>query len=376
MLYPLTFNPVYKDYLWGGRGLSRFGKILPRNKKAAESWEISAHQNGLSVVRNGPLAGQSLQELVDLYGDELTGTLAAGSKTGRFPLLIKLIDASDRLSVQVHPDDNYAFTHEKGDSGKNEMWYVLHAEPGAKLIAGVKPGTTKDLFARSITQGNCLDYLNQIPVKSGDAINIPAGLVHAIGEGLIIYEVQQNSDTTYRVYDYDRTDTDGSKRELHIQQALDVIDFHADHKTACVPGITIRQGEDECHTRRVLVVNQYIKSEHWYLQGRIRIKGDRRRFTALTVLDGTGIVYSGDTGHKQVETRLAQGDSCLIPASLNSWEIEGKVSLIAATVSDFEQDLCELASLLEGQPEDLTDFKAKLSFFTGKIGLQPIPPVR
>lgn len=224
-LYPLTFEPVLKDYIWGGRNLARFGRELPPGN-TAESWEIAAHENGTTRVDNGPLAGTSLTTLQAEMGLDLVGRNCAwAQERGKFPLLIKLLDANRPLSVQVHPDDDYAMAHEGNELGKSEMWLVLHAEADARLILGVKAGTSRERFRQALLDGRLEPMLHSIPVEAGDHVCVPAGTLHAIMGGLIIAEIQQNSDTTYRVYDWNRVGADGKPRPLHIDKALDVINF-------------------------------------------------------------------------------------------------------------------------------------------------------
>ena len=218
-VYPLTFHPVFKDYPWGGRNLaSKLGRTLP-DGIVAESWEIAAHPHGSGTVATGPLAGRTLVEVMAVWGEALVGSRNRYALAhDRFPLLIKLLDAQRWLSVQVHPDDNYALAH-AGDFGKTEMWVVLAAEPDAELIYGFRPGVTHDGFAAAIAGGATEQWLHRVRVRRGDVIFVPAGAVHALGPGIIVAEIQQNSDTTYRIYDWDRP------RPIHIEQALDVLDF-------------------------------------------------------------------------------------------------------------------------------------------------------
>jgi mannose-6-phosphate isomerase len=188
----------------------------------AESWEIAAHPHGDTKVANGPLRGRSLAALTSEYGSELTGTFAS---PGRFPLLVKLLDAHEKLSVQVHPDDVYARTHEDGELGKSEMWVVLHAEPEAALVLGLQPGATREAFGEALAAGRLEEWLHVLPVQAGDAVCVPAGTLHAILGGTVIAEIQQNSDATYRVYDWNRAGADGKPRPLHVDKAMEVIDF-------------------------------------------------------------------------------------------------------------------------------------------------------
>jgi mannose-6-phosphate isomerase len=218
-LYPLTFEPVFKDYPWGGRNLeTRLGRTIP-DGIVAESWDIAAHPNGSSLIANGALQGKTLPEAMAVWGVDLVGSRnETGLAQGHFPLLIKLLDANRWLSVQVHPEDVYAQKHE-GESGKTEMWVVLHAEAGAELIYGFSQGVSREAFAQAIEQGQTERFLHRLQVKTGDVIFVPTGAIHALGPGILVAEVQQNSDTTYRIYDW------GRPRPLHIQKALDVLDF-------------------------------------------------------------------------------------------------------------------------------------------------------
>ncbi len=219
LIYPLTFDPLFKDYPWGGRNLGeKFGRAIP-DGIVAESWEIAAHPNGSSTVNQGPLAGLTLPEVQAKLGLDLVGeNNQAALERGKFPLLIKLLDANHWLSVQVHPADDYALVHEN-DWGKTEMWVVLHAEPNAKLIFGFKRGVDRDKFAAAIEQGTTEEWLHQLPVKTGDVVFVPTGSIHALGPGIIIAEIQQNSDVTYRIYDW------GRPRPIHVQKSLDVLNF-------------------------------------------------------------------------------------------------------------------------------------------------------
>jgi mannose-6-phosphate isomerase len=225
-IYPLTFTPVFKDYIWGGRNLeTKLGRQIPPGI-IAESWEISGHPSSPTRVAQGALAGQTLPQVLNLLGEDLVGYRARPMlERGKFPLLVKLLDANRPLSVQVHPNDDYAAAHEHGELGKTEMWYILHAEPNARLIYGLKQGTTPELFRDKLSAGTLEDCLHYLPIKPGDAIFIPAGSIHALLEGALLAEIQQNSDTTYRVYDWNRLGADGKPRPLHINKAMDVINF-------------------------------------------------------------------------------------------------------------------------------------------------------
>lgn len=249
-IYPLTFEPVLRDYLWGGRNLERLlGRRLPPGI-TAESWEISGHPTGPTCVAEGAWRGRSLPEVLAALGEDLVGRRSRAMLTlGRFPLLVKLLDAEQDLSVQVHPTDTYALRHE-GDLGKTEAWYILHARPGAQLIYGLTPGVTRETFLQALQTQTMETQLHRLAVQAGDVIFVPAGTVHAIMAGIVAVEVQQNSDATYRVYDWGRLDANGSARPLHIAKALDVINWNcvAPDKAASV---LIEQDGGRTHTRLV-----------------------------------------------------------------------------------------------------------------------------
>ncbi len=222
---PITFAPRYRDYVWGGRNLARLlGRDLPPGI-VAESWEVSAHPSAPTVVDSGPLRGRNLLELAAEHGAALVGRNAVRtSGPGRFPLLVKLLDAAEPLSVQVHPGDAHASARH-GELGKTEMWHVLEAAPGAEIVCGLSPGTDEPALRRVLADDRLGDCLNRLQVKAGDSVLVPAGTVHAILGGSVILEVQQNSNVTYRLHDWGRTGPDGRPRGLHVESALEVIDF-------------------------------------------------------------------------------------------------------------------------------------------------------
>jgi mannose-6-phosphate isomerase len=271
-LYPLTFKPVLKDYLWGGRNLEKLGRTLPPEGVIAESWEIAGHEDGTSVVDNGVFAGKLLTEVHAELGLDLIGRNNGwAQERGKFPLLIKILDASRPLSVQVHPNDDYALTHEGNELGKTEMWVVLSAAPDAEVILGVTAGTTPDAFRRGVADGKLEPYLHHLPVKTGDHICVPAGSLHAIMGGLLIAEIQQNSNTTYRVYDWNRVGADGKPRALHIDRALEVINF-AQVEPALRPPELLA---DEAGVRRSLLCrNPYFVTERVELAPGASFHGD------------------------------------------------------------------------------------------------------
>ncbi len=226
-LYPIQFIPQFKERIWGGTRLAgTFGKKLPAGKPIGESWELSTVEDSVSLIANGFLEGNNLQEIIEIYMGDLMGEAVYEHFGDEFPLLFKLIDAEDILSVQVHPDDATAKAKHKA-YGKNEMWYILDAEPGATIINGFNQDTNREEVARRLEDGSLAEILNEVEVKAGDVYFIPAGRIHAIGKGILLAEIQQSSDVTYRVFDWNRTDSEGNPRELHIELALDVLDYEA-----------------------------------------------------------------------------------------------------------------------------------------------------
>ena len=263
-LYPMLFKPVLKDYIWGGRRLERFGRDLPDGKQIAESWEIAAHEDGMTVVENGVFTGKSLQAVLDLMGEDLVGTQNGWAlDQGKFPLLVKLLDANKKLSVQVHPKDAYASKHENGELGKSEMWVVLDASPGAAIIYGLSQPASREDLRQAIQTGKLKDYLNTVPIHRGDHVCVPAGTVHAILAGAVIAEIQQNSNVTYRVFDWNRIGDDGQPRELHIDKALDVINY--DQIGCGLPEPEVINAND-AFSRQRLCQNKYFTTERFFIQ--------------------------------------------------------------------------------------------------------------
>ena len=222
MLYLLTFKPIFRERVWGGRRLKTlFNKPLPPSQQIGESWEISDRPNAISIINNGPFAGRGLHWLLENHAEKLLGEVS--SHDGRFPWLAKLLDANEDLSVQVHPPANLA--EQLCGEPKTEAWHIAHAEPDARLIAGLKRGTKSEDFESRLGRSGFPSCLHKIPANKGDSIFIPSGQLHALGAGTVVFEIQQNSDTTYRVFDWNRTGLDGQPRELHIDKALQSINF-------------------------------------------------------------------------------------------------------------------------------------------------------
>lgn len=303
-MYPLLLKAPLKDYLWGGRRLIDEYGFETDKEKAAEAWMLSCHKDGNSIVRNGELAGLTLQQAVEAWGQASLGKKCADFTY--FPILIKLIDAKDRLSVQVHPNDEYALANE-GEYGKTEMWYVVDCDEDAKLIYGFNQDITRGEFLERINNNNLSPVCNYVPVKKGDVFFIEAGTMHAIGKGILIAEVQQNSNTTYRVSDYGRLGADGKPRELHIKQAIEVTKTQKPTKPyGSVGDVTLYP----FGTVRELASCEYFTTELIHLDGNVGIY-DNDSFISLLILDGaTTLSYTGGM------MRLKKGDSVFVPAGL------------------------------------------------------------
>lgn len=309
LIYPLTFEPAFKDYPWGGRKLETvLGRTIP-DGIVAESWDIAAHPNGNSVVKAGPLAGKTLSEVMELLGVALVGERnAAALESGRFPLLIKVLDANAWLSVQVHPGDEYAMAHE-GEPGKTEIWVVLHAEPGAELIYGFKRGTTREVYAQNVAEGRGADGLHRLQVQAGDVIFSPAGTIHALGPGILVAEVQQNSDTTYRVYDW------GRPRPIHVAKSLDVINFDLVEPGPTQPRLLL---SDEGMKVEQLVSCPYFETERLTLPTGSAFFGiaDGATFEIFGVLSGRVTVsWEGEP------LSLGAVEWVLLPADLGEFQV-------------------------------------------------------
>ncbi len=324
MLYPLLFKPVYKDYIWGGTRIgekfSRTGTPCP----CAESWEISAHPDGMSVVENGELAGRTLLSLCEEFGSELLGTHCAGSK---FPLLFKIIDAKQKLSLQVHPSDESA--GRCGGEAKTEMWYILDAPEGARICAGLKRGVGPRIFRDAIKSKTLEEQISYVDVVRDKAVFIPGGLVHAICDGCLIFEVQQNSNTTYRVFDWNRVGPDGRGRQLHIEEALNVIDWHMPD-IGMIDAVPMTPS-NQCNRRDRVLRCDYFSMERYMLTDREDFAGDGTSFCAMFV-PASPVKLTTAAG----DFTIPAGRSCLIPACMGDFSASpaegGFVSMLTVRV--------------------------------------------
>ena len=310
MLYPFVFQPIFKDRIWGGRELERlYAKPIPVSTPIGESWEISDRPGDASVITNGPFAGKDLRWLMENHAAEILGG-ARPAAAGRFPLLCKILDAREKLSLQVHPPAGKA-AELKGEP-KTEMWYIADAAPGASLYVGLKAGVTRAEFETKIADGTVADCFHRIPVSAGDTMFLPSGRVHAIGDGLVIFEIQQNSDTTYRVFDWNRLGLDGQPRELHIAQSLASIDF-ADFAPGLVATPFVTQAG---LGKRALVTDPLFNVEAWQLSAGSKGDLQPKKLQIIAVTTGAVEIKSGASS-----VHLTAGQFALIPASLAHAEI-------------------------------------------------------
>lgn len=320
MLYPLKLKPALKDYLWGGTRLKTDFHKASDLTKVAESWELSCHKDGQSRIVNGSCAGLTLTEYLDAKGNEVLGSRSA--KFTYFPLLIKFIDAADNLSVQVHPDNAYALKAE-GEYGKTEMWYIVDCEPGASLLYGFKQEVSKAEFKERIENNTLLAICNQVPVKKGDVFFIEAGTLHAIGKGIVIAEIQQNSNTTYRIYDYGRVGADGKPRQLHVEKALDVTNLTKPEKSAALRAMDFFSG----YEMKLLASCEYFTVYHFTLYDEVRLMATKASFQSLLVLSGRLTLVGG------AETlELVKGDSVFVPAGMGGYSVKGTGEFILSMV--------------------------------------------
>src|ERR1035437_2600328 len=313
MLYPLTFQPIFKERIWGGRELERlYPKKIPAGKPIGESWEISDRPGDASVIANGPLAGKDFRWLMENHTHELLGDAKPASEN-RFPLLIKILDAREKLSLQVHPPASKAA--KLNGEPKTEMWFIADAAPDASLYVGLKRGVTRAEFEKKIADGSVADCFHRIPVRAGDTMFLPSGRVHAIGDGLVIFEIQQNSDTTYRVFDWNRVGLDGKPRELHIAQSLASIDFN-DFEPKLVATKFVADGKIQ---KRSLVNDPLFNVEAWKLNSGAGGLLKAKKLQIIAVTTGEIEIKSGAT-----TVSLSAGQFSLIPASLEKTEIVAK----------------------------------------------------
>jgi len=316
---PMLLKPEGKDYLWGGNRLNTEYKKQIDIEPLAETWECSVHPDGPSLVVNGEFAGMTLDKVLEAH-PEFMGT-KVDPEYG-FPILVKFIDAEKDLSVQVHPDDEYARKYEN-QNGKTEMWYVMDAAPGASLIYGFAHKVTVKQLRKAVEEGTLAKHLQKVPVHKGDVFFMPAGTVHAIGAGALIAEIQENSNVTYRVYDYNRVDKNGQKRELHFDKAVEVMDMNAQG--------TVRQRARMVRyypgcSRELLCRCKYFETERIQVTKGFSFSVLETSFQVLLCLDGSGGIEFSDGAIKPV--RFSKGDCVFLPAGLGRCHMIGEATLL------------------------------------------------
>jgi len=319
-MYPLKLIPAFKEIIWGGRRLIDEFKMDCPLGNCAEAWTLSCHKDGASIVSNGEYSGLTLPEAIEAMGKGCLGS--RGNEFDYFPILIKFIDALDDLSVQVHPDDAYALEN-SGEYGKTEMWYVVDCDDESALIYGFNRKISKTEFEKRINDNTLTEVLDSVSVKKGDCFFIDSGTIHAIGKGLLIAEIQQNSNQTFRVYDYDRRDAEGNARELKIKEALDV--------TVTAPPVNLCENRKvevfDGYSSSVLASCQYFTTVLYDIEGFCTIEAGSDSFCALTVIDAEdGCVLSYE------DMPVAKGDSFFVPSGCPPVEIKGKCRLILSKV--------------------------------------------
>ena len=307
--------PAFKDYLWGGTRLrDEYGKECDFDK-VAESWELSCHKDGPSVVADGEDKGLTLREYIEKHGRQVLGSDCDAFDD--FPILIKLIDAKDNLSVQVHPDNDYAQRVE-GEYGKTEMWYIVDCDEGAELLYGFKHEISKEEFAERIENNTLLEVTNNVPVHKGDVFFIKAGTLHAIGKGILIAEIQQNSNTTYRIYDYGRVGKDGKPRELHVEKAKDVTKLAPAEQYPASP-----VEKHDGYNSKLMASCDYFTTYVMNIDGEAALTADEKSFNSLLILDGE-VTVGG--------IKAKKGDSVFITAGTGGYTVSGKAQLVLTKV--------------------------------------------
>jgi mannose-6-phosphate isomerase len=320
-LYPLVFEPILKDRIWGGKKLETYldKENLP-TATTGESWELSAVDGDVSIVKEGLWKGKPLTEILEGYPDEILGTKVHARFGTQFPLLFKFLDAREDLSIQVHPND--ALAKERHNSfGKTEMWYVMQADEGSRIIVGFKEKSSPQQYLDHLKDKNLIEILNEVQANKGDVFFLETGTIHAIGAGIVIAEIQQTSDITYRVYDWDRVDAEGKSRQLHVEEALDAMNYNVTD--------TQKQYETSVNSSNVMVDCPYFTTSFLPLDGNVPIKKDGSSFTVYICTEGFFSVTAEDG---QVYS-YKKGDTVLIPAGLKSYSLSGTATLLEIYIS-------------------------------------------
>jgi len=329
----LQFEEAYFERIWGGERLGGLlGKPAPAGAPVGEAWLVADHASHGSRVLGGPWAGQSIHSLLEAHGGYLLGTLAKPTVHGRFPLLLKLLDAADVLSVQVHPDDAAAAALGEPDVGKTEMWHVLESDPGSELICGLDPAVSKDAFLQAVVDNTVHTMMRSFPAPPGTSVFVAAGTVHAIGGGILLAEIQQNSDLTYRIYDWDRTDRDGARRELHLDKAAQVTHFGSSHGGPVTP-LSYRA---EDGTVTILGACRHFATALLESPSGMARETHGRSFHLILSRESRAIVYAG-----RESVTLARGAAVLVPGAIDAFHVESEGAVLDYFVPDLMADVVE-----------------------------------
>ena len=318
-LYPLQFQPILKDRIWGGTKLKTYLNKPITSEITGESWEISTVENSISIVSNGTLRGKSLNELINEFPEQVLGTKVYKQFGKQFPLLFKYLDAREDLSIQVHPNDELAKKRHHS-FGKTEMWYVMQADVDASLIVGFKEKSSPEEYLKALKNNTILDILDTKKVKKGDVFFLATGTIHAIGAGTVIAEIQQTSDITYRIYDFNRVDANGNKRELQVDLALDAINFNVIEAQ--------RHYSKVVNTSNEMINCQYFTTNFIPLDGKVNFHKKNVSFSVFMCVEGNfELIYNAETYNYKT------GDTILLPAEITDFEINGKASVLEIYIS-------------------------------------------
>jgi len=317
--YPLQFDPILKDRIWGGEKLNSVLNKPITSNITGESWEISTVEGDVSVISKGTLKGISLNEVIDTFPNEVLGTTVFDKFGKQFPLLFKYLDAKTDLSIQVHPNDELAKIRHNS-FGKTEMWYIMQADEGSRIIVGFKNNSNAEEYVSHLENNTLLDILEEVKVKTGDVFFLETGTVHAIGAGLLVAEIQQTSDITYRLYDFDRVDSEGYKRELHVELALDAINYNKVE--------TQKDYNKDLNVSNEMVDCPYFTTNYLNLSGELKVSKSANSFTVYMCTDG-----GFQLNHNQINYQYSKGDTILIPATMIDYTLSGNAIVLEIYIS-------------------------------------------
>ena len=317
--YPLQFDCILKERIWGGEKLNSVLNKPITSNSTGESWEISTVEGDVSVISNGTLKGVSLNELIDTFPNEVLGTTVFDKFGKQFPLLFKYLDAKTDLSIQVHPNDELAKIRHNS-FGKTEMWYIMQADEGSRIIVGFKNNSNAEEYVSHLENNTLLDILEEVKVKTGDVFFLETGTVHAIGAGLLVAEIQQTSDITYRLYDFDRVDSEGYKRELHVELALDAINYNKVE--------TQKDYNKDLNVSNEMVDCPYFTTNYLNLSGELKVSKSANSFTVYMCTDG-----GFQLNHNQINYQYSKGDTILIPATMIDYTLSGNAIVLEIYIS-------------------------------------------